>query len=274
MQTQLDLLEAQKDALEEQKDKFKDLIEIRKDLLKSYKDEIDYQKELAAKQEKVADIRTKLSLAMLDDSAAGRARVRELEKELEDAEDDLNDFTLEHAIEQLIVKMDDEYSEYEKMIDKQVNKIVAAIDKLKNDPEKKDEPETEIIIQSSGGNPNKGITPNINRDNIEIRAYHSGGFVGDYSSLRSNEVFAKLMDGEFVSTPSMIKNFLTRTLPTISKDTKNSSVVYNAPLVSIECETVTEESLPSLEEIVDGAVKKIKKEIDSAFSRTGFRKEY
>ena len=69
-------LEEQKDAIEEQLSAYKDLINIRKDLLESYKEELDYKNELAKKEKIVADLQTQLTLARLDDSAAGRARAR------------------------------------------------------------------------------------------------------------------------------------------------------------------------------------------------------
>ena len=104
----------------------------------------------------------------------------------------------------------------------------------------------------------------------ERKEYHTGGFVGD---IQSNEEFAKLMKGEFVSTPAQMSRFMTEILPRIALAGQAGGVNYNAPLVTIQCESVTPEAIPDLERLVNQAVSKIKTEIDNAFSRTGFKKK-
>lgn len=101
--------------------------------------------------------------------------------------------------------------------------------------------------------------------------YHSGGFVDGVVSGKSNEVFAKLLRGEFVSTPKQMDNFVNSTLPNLVSGGA-SSATYNAPLVSINCGSVTQETLPAIEAAVKAAVKDIKSQIDSAFSRTGYKR--
>lgn len=102
--------------------------------------------------------------------------------------------------------------------------------------------------------------------------YHTGGFVGGSAVIKSNEEFAKLLKGEFVSTPAQMKTFMQKTLPKLASYGSGNKVTYNAPLVKIECESITEDTLPAVEEVVNQAVKKIKSEFDSALSRTGYRK--
>jgi len=128
-----DELNAEKDALKDQLDAYKSLIDIRKDLLKTYKREIDFQKELANRQKAVADLQTQLALARMDTSAAGRSRVRELEKELQKAQESLDDFTLERAIEVLTAQLDAEYKQYELLIQGETDRIVEAIKNLARD---------------------------------------------------------------------------------------------------------------------------------------------
>lgn len=234
------------EAYERQLDKQKELIDIRKDLLKTYKEEVKYQEQLAQKQRVVADLRTKLALAKLDTSAAGKARVRELEKELEESEDELDDFTLENAIEKITQQMEDGYSEYEKFIQKQIDRI-------------------ETAINNAAGNYKNG---NV----VEVPEHHTGGFVGGVE-LQSHEEFAKLMKGEFVVTPTQMSRFMGETLPTMIGGGTGGEVNYNAPLITIKCDSITKEAVPEVEKIVNEAVNKIKTEIDSAFSRTGFKKK-
>lgn len=48
-----------------------------------------------------------------------------------------------------------------------------------------------------------------------VQKYHTGGIVDGKSNLKSTEVFAKLLKGEFVATESQMNNFMTKTLPSL-----------------------------------------------------------
>ena len=123
-------LEDERDAWEDQLDKYKELIDLRKDLLDTYAEELEYQKKLEKKQRAVSNLQTKLSVAHLDSSAAGQARVRELEAELKEAQEDLEDFTLEHAVDVLTDQLDNQYKQYENYIETKVSEITAAINNV------------------------------------------------------------------------------------------------------------------------------------------------
>lgn len=313
-------LEAEIDALEEQLDQYKELINERKDLLKSYEEEISYQEELAEKQDNVARLQTELALARLDTSASGQARVRELEEELKEAQDELDDFTLEHAIDVLTEQLDNGLEDYESFIEGQIDRIETAIENLKftvnPEPTVPDPSEPE---GDSGTGTGEGTDSEISstpdrwlshsdaeaagasnvmsefewldsrvkpygtksyQDYLDLmfkgyygRApkYHSGGFVDGVASGTSSEVFAKLLRGEFVSTPKQMDSFVNSTLPNLISSSGNNAT-YNAPLVSINCGSVTQETLPAVEAAVKAAVKDIKSQIDSAFSRTGYKR--
>ena len=101
-----------------------------------------------------------------------------------------------------------------------------------------------------------------------VPAYHSGGFVG---GIKSNEQFAKLLNGEHVSTPAQMDNFMKNILPKMVS--RSNSVQYNAPLIEIKCGTVDKSTLPDLKQVVDQAVAKIEKNMESALSRTGYKKK-
>ena len=121
-------LEARKTALEEQLDIYKELVDIRKDILETYQEEVSYQKELNRKQANVATLRAQLNAARLDTSAEGQARQRQLEDELQTAQEELDEYTLEHAIQDITLSMDNEYAEYEAFIQEEVDKITSQID--------------------------------------------------------------------------------------------------------------------------------------------------
>lgn len=239
-------LEAQSEELDKQLDKYKDIVDIRKELLETYQEELDYQKNLAQKQKTVADLETKLAIARMDTSASGRATVRELENELKDAQEELEEYTLEKAIEDLSAQLDAEYDEYEHFINDQVDVIKEAINEAAKMTAK------EIREALKGGEP--------------VGTHHTGGFVSG-AKLNSHEEFAKLLDGELVVTPQQMSKFMNKTLPNIA--TRGGVVNYNSPLITIQCDSVDKESLPELKKIVDTAVKKVKEEIDKTIGRSG-----
>lgn len=239
-------LEKQSDALDDQLDKYKDIVDIRKELLETYQDEIDYQKTLAEKTKNVADLQTRLAVSRLDTSASGRAVTRELESELAEAQEDLAEFNLDHAIEKLTTQLSDEYDEYQKFIDEQIDSITKAIESA----------------------PNKTAEELRKLLNGDVPEHHTGGFVGGSATLQSNEEFAKLLKGELVVTPKQMSNFMGKTLPALEGGS-GTSVVYQAPLITIQCENVNKDTLPELQKVVDKAVKKVKEEIDGVISRTG-----
>lgn len=445
-------LEKQQDAYNDQLDAYRELIDIRKDLLQTYEEELSYQKELAKRQRNVTALQTKLSVARLDQSAAGQARVRELEAELREAQEDLEDFTLEHAIDVLTNQLESQYAEYEAFIKSKLDEITNLLEGLDTTPEVnintdtswvkdtlnqietliKDTEGKDVVGGTTGGSTGGGgsvwksyqdaanagysnirtasefarggsdkekygtyakyleamynkyvgggssstttTTPKAKTDAEKIAekivkfgnasgsgmnsgktgdngiitwngkeyevenkgshgaetnlwkaavevlgfsdrqifgydgyvygyldgkiqklggrywsqkgynnfvndvkaqygSYHTGGLVGDIATLSSSEEFAKLLKGEFVSTPAQMKRFMEETLPKIANySATGGSNEFNAPLIEITCESVTTEALPELERIVNEAVKEIKRELDSGMSRTGFKR--
>lgn len=380
--------EEEKDALKDQLDAYKELIDLRKDLLKQYKEELDYKRELAKKESNVASLQTRLAVSQLDTSAAGRAKTRELTKELQEAQEELDDFTLEHAIDVVTNNLDAQYEEYKKLIDGQLDDIVSKIDALSGESSLSDvsqgildltgnitatysaieqmladderraaEEKTNAAVdaaenalaahvdplttainavaqamrdviatrasatsgaqalfdhfrglfskhdgskndksgnlfydlytllfgdtnKSAGGHSFSGggsrvpdwlerIKTGMFPTKARVGTYHSGGTVGGNTTLQSNEEFAKLLKGEFVATPAMMSRFMNRTLPNLVTAASNS---FNAPLVTINCDNITKDALPGLNQIVQQAVTQIKREFDSGMMRTGYRK--
>nr|DAO56446.1 MAG TPA: minor tail protein [Caudoviricetes sp.] len=433
-----DELEKEQDAYKDQLDKFEELIDLRKELLKTYQEELDYQRELEKRQKNVSTLQTKLAIARLDTSAAGQARVRELEAQLKEAQEDLDDFTLEHAIDVLTNQLDSSYAEWKAIIQSKLDEITNLLaqldtsttvnvdtswaqDMLKQveqaikDANEKDVENTVFsdsisersiksyqdyldtmyafymgklpstsgrwtsyqdaqsaghgnimtkedydgsrdsadVFDSSGNRitaddilppgksssveppqsktiatklsyttPLYGATQTVSIDKYNsttkedsdgntyfpyrdgqwakldegywirttaggyavnfrsskplyslYKSYHTGGLVGGISTLSSSEEFAKLLKGEYVTTPAQMKRFMEETLPQIANyPATNGSNEFNAPLVEITCESVTTESLPELKHIINEAVNEIKKELDSGMSRVGFKR--
>ena len=345
-------LEDQMDALKDQLDAYEKLIDLRKELLQQYENELTYKKELAEKERRVSQLQTQLAVSQLDTSAAGRAKSRQLSKDLKEAQEELDDFTLEHAIDVVTNELDTQYAEYENYINGQIDGIEDKIDDLGSSTSSSisgaansvataaasaADKITEAIsaielapiinVTAGGGGTSGGgsgyfeqakeyiashglmqgdkgrwgqdpafreilnqLTPEefaalkgytqgkavydangrLIRYEKVAPTYHSGGIVGDMTRLKSTELFAKLLKGEFVATPQMMNRFMTSTLPTIASNGGNTEI--NAPLISIQCDNVTQESLPRLEEIVNEAVKTIKKQFDDGLGRAGYHK--
>lgn len=311
--------EKQQDALEEQLDGYKELVDARKELLQTYKEEVDYQKELAKKQNQVIDLQTQLSLARMDTSAAGQTRVRELEEQLAKAKEELEDYTLENAIDTLSKQIDSGFEEYEKFIQTQLDEIKQAIENIEKNikvevdvpsptppEEETEEPEkpvagqedspwrsyqdaadagfsniatqTEWARRASSMKPKYGDTYQDYLNAMYkqyVGSYHTGGFVGGITSLQSNEEFAKLMRGEFVSTPKQMDTFMKKTFPNLVFGGQNNAVINNnSPLIEIKCGEIDQDTLPRLRELVNQAVAKIGKNMESALARTGYKKQY
>jgi hypothetical protein len=405
------LLKEQQDAIEEEYDAYKELCDLRKELLQTYQDELDYKRKLKSAQDNATRLSTQLAVSRLDTSAAGQARTRELESSLKQAEEELEDITLEHAIEMLENQLDSQLSQYEGFIQSQIQSIeqtiqnavsmsteslIAAFEaaggqasttgpadsgtandgtsvstdntsysttvnnaqsylnsnstiseaNVSNDVEEnpftyvksklhknsskiknKTGDDFRLVIggktyhlevgsgrlsEAERGQANKAVTDAnsgtfvsgsvVVKDNtafvrasdgtwVSVRKrnksraddwksfktavgiYHSGGFVGGVNELNVNEEFAKLLKGEFVSTPTQMKRFMEDTLPKIANYSATGSTnEFNAPLIEITCESVTSESLPQFEKIVNDAVKEIQKQLDSGMSRAGFKR--
>lgn len=132
---------------------------------------------------------------------------------------------------------------------------------LNGDPVKDEEERKRWHLPGGGGGGRRGF--------VVVAAYHSGGVVGG-TSLDNNEEFAKLMKGEFVSTPAMMKRFMNQTLPSMTAAAREANE-FNAPLITINCDNITSEAMPKLEEVVNNAVDRIKKELDGGMSRNGYR---
>lgn len=102
--------------------------------------------------------------------------------------------------------------------------------------------------------------------------YHTGGIVADDTPLRSTEVFARLMKGELVSTPQQIANFMHSTMPEIiaaTSATNNRNITINSPLLNIHCDSVTEESMPQLEQVVQEATSRIEQMLRDGLRQRG-----
>lgn len=124
-------IENQKDALDKKLDYLKEFYDKQKEMLQDQYDEEKYLEEQSEKRKSVSDIQAQLSQLEFDNSAWAQKRKAELQKELADAQGELDDFEKQHALELALDALENSYDEQEAQIQKQID----ALDEELNDPE-------------------------------------------------------------------------------------------------------------------------------------------
>lgn len=92
--------EIEKNALKEQLDGYKKVINAQKELLDLQDDEYNHTRELEEKNKNISYLKNRLAEIELDTSAEGTKKRLELEKELSEAEKELEDYQHDYSIEQ------------------------------------------------------------------------------------------------------------------------------------------------------------------------------
>ena len=121
----------QKDALSKKLDYLKEFYDKQKEMLQDQYDEEKYLKDQADKRKDVTDIQSELSMLENDDSAWAQKRKLELQAELKDAQDTLDEFEKDHALDKAMDALDNAYDAQEK----QINAEMDALEEKLNDPE-------------------------------------------------------------------------------------------------------------------------------------------
>ncbi|MBQ0014787.1 MAG: phage tail tape measure protein [Oscillospiraceae bacterium] len=124
-------VEDQKDALDKKLDYLKEFYDKQKELLQDAYDEEEYLKDQAEKRKSVTDIQAALEQLAYDDSAWAQKRKLELQDELDKAQEELNQFEKDHALEEALDALEDAYNEQEKQLQAQMD----ALSEVINDPE-------------------------------------------------------------------------------------------------------------------------------------------
>lgn len=245
-----DALEKQKQALEDQKDAYKEIIDALKEKLRLQKEEKDYQDELANKNEELIDIDNKLIAIQFDNSEEANAKRLKLEEERAKKAEEIAQFQADRTYDIQIEALDAEYAAYEKMIDAQIagiDRMIERFDLMIEAINRMIDALNELASAGGGGGvltplvestsnfkSVKKVAGNIKSGiarsgTIKAITKHDGGLVethhdGDFAGgLKSNEVYAKLLKGEYVSTEKQMNDFITRTLPALmGHDASNS----------------------------------------------------
>lgn len=124
-------IENQKDALDDKLDYLKEFYDKQKEMLQDQYDEEEYLKEQSEKRKSVTDIQAQLAQLEFDDSAWAQKRKVELQEELSTAQEELDDFEKQHALDLALDALENAYDEQEAQLQKQMD----ALDEELNNPE-------------------------------------------------------------------------------------------------------------------------------------------
>lgn len=132
--------------------------------------------------------------------------------------------------------------------------------------------ETTVIIpkggRSGGGTGAGGFSRDANYETVfhsggPVESHHDGNFAGN---LQSNEVFAKLLKGEYVSTEGQMNNFLKNVLPkvtlgyqAITKNNQIPSITVNMP-INVEG-NMDKEVIPDIKKISNNVMEEINRSL-------------
>ncbi len=115
------------------------------------------------------------------------------------------------------------------------------------------------IDEKSGAISQEGKVPDdyyqSNKNKYGI--YHNGGFVG---GVKSNETFAKLLDGEFVSNKAQMNNLIDKTIPKLTQESverfSSNSNIGNFMNITVNGD-LTKDTIPELERLKNNGVKQL-----------------
>jgi TP901 family phage tail tape measure protein len=215
------------DDLKDQLDVYKDIIDARKEIIDTLADEREYQQDVENKNKEILRVQNELATLQFDTSEEANARRLELEDQLANLTQELENIHYDQSVEVQKNALDDEY----KAMEDRINSIINQIENI-NATSVTDFANQLATIMSSFSLPPKGES----NPHDTIPTFHDGaksGVVGNGLSLKSNELFAKLMAGEVVSNSSQIDSFMNKTLPQIAEGSSSfvgGNIELNMPV--------------------------------------------
>lgn len=123
-------IENEKDALDKKLSDLQEFYDKQREMLQDQYDEEKYLEEQSEKRKSVTDIKSELAMLGNDESAWAQKRKLELQKELVDAEKELNSFERDHALDMTLDLLDEQQAAAEAQIQAEMD----ALDEKLNDP--------------------------------------------------------------------------------------------------------------------------------------------
>ena len=236
-----DIADARKDSIDDLKHQlsiFKDITDERKKQLDLAGDEREYNQDVEEKNKEILNIQTELNALQFDDSEEADARRLALQDELANLSQELGNIQYDQSLEQQKNAIDAEYDAFRTSIDNAIREI-------------------EHISAGSVGAFANQLAAILSQ--MAIPTFHEGGIVGSSgTSVKGNEVLAKLLSGEVVSTQEQGEKFIRNTLPQLIQ---GASTINGANIdVSIPIQVMgnlDRAALPGLEKMIEAAVKRL-----------------
>ncbi len=238
--------DARKEAIDDLKDQlslYKDITSEKKKALDIDADEREYAQDVEDKNKEILKVQTELNALQFDNSEEAAARRLELQDQLSGLNQDLEDINYDQSVEMQKNALDADYAAFET----QISAAIKAVE--------------DISASSLGGFANQ-LAEILQNISLSVPQFHDGakaGVVGKNSvSMKSNEVFAKLMAGEVVSSEGQIDKFMSRTLPQMiegASTMNGGNMEFNMPVQIFG--NVDKNSLPDLKKFIEAAVKQM-----------------
>lgn len=123
-------LEKRKDMLDEELDAIKDNINKQKDLLEKQSSAHDYEKDVAESNANILRLESEIEVARLDNSAKGKAKLAELEKELAEEKEALEEKMYDRNTEMQKDALDEQLDYWENYYDKLISVVEENLDRI------------------------------------------------------------------------------------------------------------------------------------------------
>ena len=244
-QIEQDIADARSEAIDDLKDQlsiYKDITDERKKQLDIAADERQYNQDVEEKNKEILRVQTELNALQFDNSEEANARRLALEDELSNLNQDLENIQYDQSVEVQKNAIDAEYDAFRT----QIEAAIRAIEDISAGSVEGFAAQLAAVL--TGLSVPAGVP-----------AFHSGGVVGSSSgSVGSNEVLAKLLEGEVVATQAQADNFVRNTLPQLAE--ASSTINGGNMEISIPIQVMgnlDRAALPGLEAMVKAAVKQI-----------------
>lgn len=117
-----------KDGIEAETDAYSKLIDARRDALDKQKEADDYARKISDKTREINKIEAQIAALSGDDTAATRAKVRSLEAELAELNQDLADERREHEYDVINEAYDDELEKFKEIQDEKVKALTSSLE--------------------------------------------------------------------------------------------------------------------------------------------------
>ncbi|WP_299831193.1 phage tail tape measure protein [uncultured Metabacillus sp.] len=165
-------------------------------MLREEREEDNYEKDLADRQEEITKLQEQLNSFSMDDSVSGRARADEIRKELEQAQEELQEFLTDREYSEREKALEEQAQQKQEAFDDERERLNKHYDNLLNDEARFQEIRQQVIIGNIQGLSNELMNfAHLARQNMEhIGESITNTFIDSISEVRNK---LKEFSGEF-----------------------------------------------------------------------------